>query len=117
MTRQQAARPEITWDGKTWSVTLPFEDGRAVEAKWSPGVTYVVRIREAGTEAWSIGFETPVTNFTFSDFKPDTEYEVQVRSKTAAGEGAPTFVRLRTGATGDGGNVVPFPARRPPEPP
>jgi len=109
VTRQQGARPELQWDGKTWSVTLPLEDGRAVEAQWSPGVTYVVRIREAGTEPWSFGFETPVTNFTFSDLKPDTEYDVQVRRKTAAGEGEPACIRLRTGAAGDSGNVIPFP--------
>lgn len=109
MAAQQGAKPEITWDGKTWSVILPLEDGRTLEAKWSPGVTYVVRIREAGTEQWSFGLETPVKSFTFSDLRPDTEYEVQVRRKTAAGEGEAACIRLRTGPAGDSGNVIPFP--------
>ena len=60
MTQGTKTTPAIKWDGKTWFVTLPVEDGKALEAKWEPGLTYVVRIREVGTEAWSFGFETPV---------------------------------------------------------
>ena len=107
--RQESTNPQIKWEDNQWSVTLPLEDGRVVNATWKPGITYVVRIREAGAEDWSFGFETPITSFTFIDLKPDTEYELQVRTKNAAGEGAPAFFNIRTGPTGDAGNVVPFP--------
>ena len=109
MSRQQAAQPKVRWDDNTWHVTLPLDDGKVVDAKWKPGVTYVVRIRELSTEQWSFGFETPVTSFTFVDLKPDTEYEFQLRTKTVTGEGPPSFFRVRTDPTGDSGNVVPFP--------
>ena len=65
--------------------------------------------REALAEQWSFGFETPITNFTFVDLKPDTEYEFQVRIRTAAGGGPPSLFRVRTGPTGNSGNVIPFP--------
>lgn len=82
-----------------------------LEAKWEPGVTYLVRIREAGSEPWSFGFETPLTHFSFVDLKPDTEYEMQIRSKNASGLGEPTLVRMRTNPTGNTDNVIPFPRR------
>ena len=106
-----ASSPDIRWDDNSWFVTLPLEDGRTVEASWKPGLTYVVRIRESGAEQWSFGFETPIRSFTFVDLKPDTEYELQVRSKTATGEGPPAFLGIRTSPTGSGGNVIPFPKR------
>ena len=109
MPRQESTNPQIKWEDNQWSVTLPLEDGRVVNATWKPGVTHVVRIREAGAEDWSFGFETPITSFTFIDLKPDTEYELQVRTRNAAGVGAPAFFNIRTGPTGDAGNVFPFP--------
>ena len=72
MPRQQARSPQVRWDDDTWHVTLPLEDGRVIDANWKPGMTYVVRIREALTEQWSFGFKTPITGFTFVDLKPDT---------------------------------------------
>ena len=78
--------PEIRWDGKTWFVTLPVENGKLLEAKWEPGLTYVIRIRERGTDQpWSFGFETPVPSCTFVDLKPDTEYELQAAPRTPPG--------------------------------
>ena len=109
MPGQEGAKPRIEWKDNQWSVTLPLDDGRAVNATWEPSVTYVVRIREEGAEEWSFGFETPLATFTFIDLKPDTEYEVQVRSKNAAGEGPPAFFTIRTDPAGDAGNVIPFP--------
>ena len=109
MTGQQDPAPEIKWEDGTWFVTLPVDNGKILEAKWKPGVTYVVRIREAGTESWSFGLETPINSFTFVDLKPDTEYEVQVRARNAAGEGPPAFFSIRTNPTGNSGNVIPFP--------
>ena len=64
--------PDIKWDGKTWFVTLPVEDGKVLEAKSEPGLTYVIRIRQRGTDqSWSFGFETPIPSCTFVDLKPD----------------------------------------------
>ena len=90
---------------------LPVQDGNVLEAQWKPGLTYVVRIREAGSGDWSFGFETPLTHFSFTNLKPDTEYEMQVRTKNAAGEGKPQSFRLRTNPTGKTDNVIPFPKR------
>ena len=111
MTQAPSSGPEIKWDGKTWFVTLPVEHGKLLEAKWEPGLTYVIRIREAGTEDWSFGFATPIAGCTFVDLKPDTEYEVQVRAKNAAGEGEPAHLRMRTDPVGAANNIVPFPKR------
>ena len=111
MTRTEKTGPTIEWDGTTWCVTLPVEHGNVLEAKWAPGLTYVVRIREAGSEHWSFGFETPVPSCTFVDLKPDTEYEVQIRAKTGQREGAPACVRMRTNPVGAASNVIPFPKR------
>ena len=112
MTSSAGVGPEVAWNDGKWSVRLPVDDGRqVVEATWRPGTTHVVRIREAGREAWSFGFETPLASFTFVDLSPDTEYEVQVRARTASGEGEPAFLRLRTNPKGEADNVVPFPRR------
>ena len=109
MPRQEGTAPKVEWEDGTWSVTLPVENGQVVEARWRPGVTYVVRIREAATEHWSFGFETPITSFTFVDLKPDTEYELLVRIKTDSGQGSPAPIKIRTGPTGSSDNIVPFP--------
>ena len=107
---QTQPSPRIQWDGATWSVSLPLPDGKVVDASWNPGLTYVVRIREAAPDkVWSFGFETPLTHISFVDLQPDTEYEVQVRPKNAAGEGEPQLFRMRTSPTGQTDNVIPFP--------
>ena len=111
MNRQSEPAPQIQWDGTNWLVRLPVEDGKVLEANWKPGLTYVVRIREARTEAWSFGFETPLNHFSVVDLKPGTEYEMQVRARNAAGEGEPRLVRIRTNPAGNAGNVIPFPNR------
>lgn len=104
--------PEIKWDGKTWFVTLPVDDGKVLDAKWEPGLTYVIRIRERGADRpWSFGFETPIPGCTFVDLKPDTEYELQIRAKDAAGEGPPTCLAMRTDPAGGSSNIIPFPQR------
>ena len=111
MPAQQRKNPVIKWEDNQWSVTLPLDDGRTLNAKWKPAMTYVVRIREvaAPDKHWSFGFETPVASFTFVDLKPDTEYQLQVRTKGRAGESPPAFFTIRTNPTGDADNVVPFP--------
>ena len=109
MPQQESRNPHIKWEDSQWSITLPLDDGRVVNATWKPGMTYVVRIRETGNQEWSFGFETPIASFTFVDLKPDTDYELQVCTKNATGEGTPALIRIRTGPTGNAGNVVPFP--------
>ena len=111
LSQKNQPAPLIQWDGDNWLVRLPVQDGNLLEAKWKPGLSYVVRIREAGTDAWSFGFETPLTHFSFIDLKPDTEYEMQVRAKNAAGEGEPNLIRMRTNPAGNTDNVIPFPKR------
>ena len=46
------------------------------------------------------GFETPLTACGFVDLEPNTDYEVEVRSKDSRGENNPTSVRVRTNAEG-----------------
>ena len=76
-----------------------------VDARWDQTVTFVVRIREVGTERWSFGFETPLTSCRFVDLKPDTEYEMKVTSKNDAGESSPTTSKIRTKPKEVGGTV------------
>ena len=105
--------PSAEWDGRTMTVRLPDPRRRRVmEAKWDVDATSVARIREAGTEQWSVGFETPFRCCRFVGLKADTAYEVEVRRRTAGREGEPGIVRIHTGAQGaSGSNVVPFPKR------
>ena len=92
------------------SVRLPVQEGDVVEASWKPELTYVVRIRQTGADKpWSLGFETPLTHISFTDLKPDTEYEVKVCTRDAAGEGKPRLFRVSTNATGQTDNVTPLP--------
>lgn len=111
MSQRQRTGPQIKWDGKEFFVTLPLEKGEALDAKWNPGLTYVVRVREVGEEEWSIGFETPLTSCTVVDLKPDTDYEMQVRAKNAAREGKPAILKARTSPHGEFGNIAPFPGK------
>jgi hypothetical protein len=74
--------------------------GEWLEADVTPQVTYVVRVRELGSKEWLVGVETPLTSCTLIGLKPDTEYEMEVRAKNAAGESAPTVARCRTDAAG-----------------
>ncbi len=41
----------LKWDGEMIFVSLPDKLGRTLEVRWNPTVTFVVRIRESGTEA------------------------------------------------------------------
>ena len=104
--------PSVAWDGRGMQVRLPDNEGSVIEASWQVSVTNVVRIRKAGTEVWSVGFETPLTHCQFSGLAPDTEYEVEIRAKTAAGEGEPAHAKFRTRPDGAAGNVIPFPKKK-----
>jgi hypothetical protein len=100
------SKPPVTWNGntKTFSIVLSglkgVGAGDGIEAEWTPPITYVVRIREANTGKWSFGFETPLTGCGFVGLKPDTEYEIEVRSKNAHGESSPVLVKARTSREG-----------------
>ncbi len=99
------SRPPVSWNGnsKTFSIVLSGSEGAGVEAEWTPPITYVVRIREANTGEWSIGFETPLTGCSFVGLKPDTEYEVEVRSKNDQGESSPVTATVRATEEGSVG--------------
>ena len=71
-----------------------------LEAEWKPPATYVVRNRESSGGSWSVGFETPLTACSFVYLKPDTEYEMEVRSKNTDGESEPVRLNVRTNPEG-----------------
>ena len=105
LTRRQN-KPPVSWDknAKTFSIVLSGLKGTGaednLEAEWKPPFTYVVRIREANAGNWSFGFETPLTACGFVGLKPDTEYEVEIRSKNASGESEPSLAKVRTSPEG-----------------
>ena len=77
--------PQVRYEGETWHVTLRLHDGNAIDATRCPPHTYVVRIREAGTDRpWSFGFH-PLASVAVVDLKPDTEYELQVAATSVNG--------------------------------
>ena len=101
-------KPPVSWDGKakTFHIVLSgLKDlgSDSLEAEWKPPITYVVRIREANGGDWSFGFETPLTSCGFVGLKPDTEYELQVRSKNSQGEREPALIKGRTNPDGSMG--------------
>ena len=102
--------PSIEWTEGEFRVSLPLQGGM-IDAKWRPGTTTVVRIRETDAEAWSPGFETPLNGCSFVGLEPDTEYEIQVTHKNAMGEGPPTSLKCRTKPNGDIGKIIPFPKK------
>ena len=111
MTQQSdVSAPTVEWHDGEFKVSLPLH-GRTVDAKWRPATTTVVRIRRAGTENWSPGFETPLNGCSFVGLNPNTEYEVQVTHKNAVGEGPPIELRCKTKPNGDIGNIIPFPKK------
>lgn len=99
-------KPPVTWKGetKTFSIFLSGLTGLGVkdtlEAEWKPPVTYVVRIRDVNSGIWSCGFETPLTSCGFVDLRPDTEYEVEVRTKNSQGLSEPSLAKVRTDPKG-----------------
>ena len=100
---RESTYPKVEWKDGTMFVTLPYQAyGRTLEAKWKPGVTTVVRIREAGTENWGVGFETPLNGCSFAGLKPGTKYEVMLAHKNAAGEGEPTIQEILAPEEGQG---------------
>ena len=103
--------PRIHWDGKTCKATFPMFGGSKLTAEWEPDTTPTIRIREVGTETWSIGFETPVGGGVFHGLKPDTEYEVEYVIRGPLSDGQPVIKRVRTSPAKQAGNVIPFPGK------
>jgi len=95
--------PSVTWDGRTntFFVVLPITPGEVVEAQWTTSLTYVARIKEADSDEWSVGFETPLTGCQFVGLQPDTEYDLEVRAKNEHGESDPATARVRTDPEGN----------------
>ena len=97
-------KPPVQWNGESFDICLPWpaDEQRQewLEVGVRPQVTYVVRVREPGTEEWLVGVETPLTSCTFRDLKPDTEYEMEVRAKNKEGESIPAVITCRTGPDG-----------------
>ena len=103
LTKSQS-KPPVSWDGRTRTFSIVLDGLKdiegGIEAQWSPLITYVVRIRKVGTTEWSVGFETPLTGCGFVDLQPDTEYEMEVRSKNAHGRSGPVSIKVRTNPEG-----------------
>ena len=104
-TKSQKMLP-VSWNAytKTFSIVLTgLKDvvGKdLIEVEWSPEITYVVRIKKVGDPKWSFGFETPLTECGFVDLEPNTEYEMEVRSKNKHGESASVSTKICTGSQG-----------------
>ena len=100
----KATKPPVAWDGESYTICLPYPADEPkqewMEVLVKPRLTYVVRIREVGEEEWLIGIKTPLTSCHLIELKPETDYEMEVRAKNAAGEGEPAIVRCRTGPDG-----------------
>ena len=64
-------------------------------------LTYVARIKEADSDEWSVGFETPLTGCQFVGLQPDTEYDFDVRAKNEHGESDPAIAKVRTDPEGN----------------
>lgn len=98
--------PPVSWNGEQRAFTIVLDgfnrtkDTDRVEIEWSPPITYIVRIREVGSESWSFGFETPLTGCSFVDLEPDTDYELEIRSKNAHRESSPVTALVRTSPQG-----------------
>ena len=92
----RSAIPTLEWDGTQVSVELPNRRGNILRARWQPSTVSVIRIRPIGSKEWSPGFETPLNHCTFTGLEPDTEYEIQLTHKDAAGEGLPEIARTKT---------------------
>ncbi len=90
--------PSLKWDKDMIHIALPKRLGRTLEARWKPGITSVIRIRESGTKKWSPGFETPFNQCSFVGLKPETEYEVKLTHKNEDGESDPLIASTTTTA-------------------
>ena len=103
--------PSVKWtpDSETILVTLPVskslfvdhpDEDIVLQATWETDFTYVARIREAGSDEWGVGFEMPLLLFWFTDLKPHTEYEVELRARRGEIDSHSVTAKGRTDAFG-----------------
>ena len=96
--RKRQNVPPVTWDSEKNLILIRLGN---IEAEWKPDITYVARIKEVGAEDWLVGVEIPLNTISFTNLKPDTEYEMELRSKNAAGvESEPASQIVRTSGYG-----------------
>ena len=104
--------PDIKWDGKTWFVTLPVEDGKVLEAKSEPGLTYV--------DPHQATRHRPVLELRIRDphsqlhlRRPEARYGIRSPgpSQERRRGGRATHLTMRTNPAGGSSNIVPFPRR------
>ena len=86
-----------------------MQEGNVLEASWNPGQAYLVRNRKAGTEAWNLGFDTPLRLCCFVDLKPDCQNEMPLCTRNASAKGKPQLIHIKTAPIGNTDNVIPFP--------
>lgn len=83
--------PPVEWDSSlnefwvriqnTKETRDALRPGKDIDLRYKPRYSYVSRIREKGSEEWSPGFCSPLTQCTFVDLKVGTEYELEIRTK------------------------------------
>ena len=90
------AEPRALWDNKDrkWKVSLPMKEG-TMDASWVQSTVTVIRLREIDG-SWSPGFVTPLNNVEFTDLRPSTEYEMELRHMNEHGKGKPIYRRFIT---------------------
>ena len=103
-------RPPVSWNATTKTFNIFLEGilrdlgikgkDNNLEIKFTAPITYLARIREAGTENWIIGIETPLTSCKFYDLKPNTEYEFEVRTKMGNKLSEPAIAKITTKSDG-----------------
>ena len=91
----QTGVPPVLWDAnnKSFVVTLKGVELRKLDdpkvigghIHFKPPTLYDVRIREKGSDEWGVGVIIPYSSISFSGYKPDTDYEVQIIQVDASG--------------------------------
>ncbi len=101
-------QPPVSWNSqtKTFHIKLTkIKDipkiSNGIEVQWTPPITYIIRIKEVGAVDWLVGVETPITECSFVNLKPDTEYAVEVTAKNIHRESEPVTLKLRTSFKGE----------------
>ena len=102
---QQGVYP-VTWNGRSFDICLQGmhamkDENSVLDVNWEPPYMIVYKVRESGTDEWSVGFELPLMNVKLVDLKPDTEYDYVMRLVTKDGMVDSTYNTFRTNAEGE----------------
>ncbi len=65
---------------------------------------YVVQLRETNSRNWSFGVVTPLTHRGFNGLTPDTEYDMEVRTRIDGSESDLAIIKVRTNPAGELGS-------------